>query len=436
MPNDINETNTTNDTQIQNSATADVSYKEPDETRSQPLPAADRSQTRDNVFVVFLRRLFSGILVSLCLMALMLSMATYWIKNNLATTEVWTDKASRLIENSSIRSSVSTSLSDQIFAQATAEATASGLAPPASLPDGSTKESIKRRIDNILQSEKFNKLWTDINRSAHQGLTNSLVNNGEADQMTKDTKVMYIENSQLIFASRAVLTDIRPILMDGGFDIASNIDISKVPEKSPMMTIGSLSTVMTFVDLFDKAVIFLPILFLTFLIGSLAVSPNKRRTLLKISWSIVLFVAPLAFLPEIVSYLSSTGVNAVDPSILQAFASIFIGEIADTSRTILCIALIVALACYANGTSRLAKYVRTMVGKAIRVHGNDNAVLGWIAKYSTYIIVGIASLSMLLMVTRLGEGISFYTVITSIAALLTFIVSTITQGALASDIVK
>ncbi len=436
MDKNTNETNAADNTQTQTPIASVDDYAVRDETPAQSQTISASQRPNGNVFVAAFRRLISGLLVSLCLVALMLNMAAFWIKGNIASTDAWTDKASRLIENAAIRSSISTSLAEQIFSQATVEAASSGQAVPTTLPDGSTKESIKKRIDSILQSDRFTKLWTDINRSAHQGLTNSLANNGDADQKTKDTKVMYIENSQLIFASRSVIASIRPILIDGGFDIASTIDISKVSEKSSLMTIGSLPTVMTFVDLFDKAVIFLPVIFLALLVGSLAVSPDRRRTLLKIGWSVALFVAPLAFLPEIVSYMSSTEANSVDPSILQAFISIFISEIAVTSLIILSVALIVVMACYACGTSRLAKYTRISFGKAIQIHGSSNTFLGWIARHSNRIIVLIACSAMVLIVTQLGKSLIYYVTITSVASALAFIVTTISQGFSASEVVK
>lgn len=405
-----------------------------DETPPRQSLPLEPQQPSDNIFVSILRRLVAGLLVALCLTTLMLSMATFWIKNNIASTATWTDKASRLIENSAIRSSISSSLADQIFTQAAAEAVSSGQLPPTVLPDGSTRDSIKQRIDGILQSDAFKKLWININSSAHQGLSNSLSNSGQADQATLDRNIMYIDDGQLMFASRSVLASIRPILIEGGFDIASNLDATKVPEKSPLMAIGNLTTVMMFVDLFDKAAQYLPVLFLTFLIGALAISPAKRRTLLKVGWPVALFVAPLAFLPEIVQYASTAGNAPVDPSIIQAFISIFAREIADGSRIVLVVALIVVLACYANGTSRLAKYVRSIFGKIIRTNGSNNPVLYWIAKQYGYIIVAIVSAAAILLIVQMNSGLSYFVVVSSVTALLTFVVTTIRQSVLPSTV--
>lgn len=429
MLDNSNETNSDDKTRIIEPIVTEETSIGRDETISQPSMPLDYSQPSDNVFVLILRRLVSGILVSLCLVALMLSMATAWIKSNIATTETWTDKASRLIEDTAIRSSISSSLADQIFSRAVAEAVSTGQALPKTLPDGSTRDSIKRKVDTILQSQAFTKLWIDINRSAHQGLSNSLVNGGNADQATENKNVMYIDDGQLVFATRSVLSKIGPILTDGGFDIASNIDLTKVSERSSLMAINNLPTLMTFVDLFEMTAFYSPILFLTFLAGALAVSPKKRRTLLKIGWSIAFFVAPLAFLPEIVGYLSANGTGPVDPNIIQAFVAIFVDEIAQFSRVILAVALIIILACYANGTSRLAKYIRSFFGRVLHADNSDSAALGWIAKYSSYIIVAVASLAMILSIIQLNKGFIYYVIITATAATLTFVVTTIKQGA-------
>ncbi|MGB2786764.1 MAG: hypothetical protein WBB94_00075, partial [Candidatus Saccharimonadaceae bacterium] len=131
----------------------------------------------------------------------------------------------------------------------------------------------------------------------------------------------------------------------------------------------------------------------------------------------------------IVGYLSANGKGPVDPNIIQAFVAIFVDEIAQFSRVILAVALIIILACYANGTSRLAKYIRSFFGKVLHADNSGSAALGWIAKYSSYIIVAVASLAMILSIIQLNKGFIYYVIITATAATLTFVVTTIKQGA-------
>lgn len=381
----------------------------------------------------FFRQLAIVFLVLLCSVSSLLSVSSIWVKRNVIHTDVWVNKTSELVQDPAIRNTISTTIADQIFTQADVENQIQQILPDrisslSSTLSDNLKTVVTNKIDEAIASDAFTETWAKANRSAHAGIIDSIRNGGNASDSLKQTAIMYVDDQHLVLNLRPVFAEVQSRLVSNGLGFIGTINVDKIGGQINLVTIQHMPLVLLAINIIDKAAFYLPILVILSGAGAIALSRNRRRTLMAIGWSVAILMVLLVQLVNIIRYpLIDAVANAETNAALAAY-TIISDDLIMVGQMFLVIALLLVLAGFLSGQSKPARYLKDRLGKLLRVNSNQPA-FRWIRDNTGYTLAGISIVAALLLVFPLVRGTTVYSItVVSTAVLLSLVVATIQQA--------
>src|SRR4051794_27787627 len=168
--------------------TAQQSTPLPD-TRDDPRTDADElAQLRTEVSVLHarldtrarrasavrtLRRITSAVLIALTAFALVTSVVGVWAATTVLNTDRWVATVAPLPKDPLIAAAVADYTTDQLFTALDVEQRLRAVLPPqaafvAGPVAGQLRNTVRKTVGDVLQSDRFAAIWADLNRRAHQ----------------------------------------------------------------------------------------------------------------------------------------------------------------------------------------------------------------------------------------------------------------------------
>ena len=317
------------------------------------------------------RRIVVPLCVVLGCILIALSVTATWVKLTALDTDTYVATVAPLIKDEDVSLAVATRVTDKVFAQVDVAKIVDEVLPdragalaPALV--GVVERYAVQLIDGIIQSDRFQTLWTEANRIAHTQIVRLLTGKLVSDETRGRAQ-------EVVLNLQGVVEQLDTRLQEFGIDL--------FPDGAPGDQVGQfvvakesqLEDIRQIVTLFDNIAFVLPILALLFFLVAIWLSPRRPRTIMWIGLGTVITFAIIAI---VVRYMRRRFIDGIEDPLTQSAADSIWSDVLSGLRTqvvvAIVLALIVALAGWLLGGSRAATSGRAAIRQTIgRFRGED-----------------------------------------------------------------
>jgi hypothetical protein len=332
-----------------------------------------------------LRRVLAAILVALSAFALVTGVVGFWAARTTMNTERWVATVAPLPQDPKVAAAVAAYSTDQLFQVLNVEQRLREVLPPqaafvAGPISGQLREQIRRTVDKVLQSDRFQAVWVELNRRLHQRIMAVL--EGKSDLIVAGQDRIQIDLLPLINqAIRALSAELPtlfgkqitlPDLSSGAIPdnlrtrVEDQLGIA-LPANFAQFTVydsGKLWAAQQAVATAKRDLVLFAVATVLLLIAAFAVSPRRRRTAVQLGiWLVIAAVVVTAVLRAVRRQVLDqvpTGVyrDGVDAAMTSIFALL-----RERGIQLIWIGALLALIAYLVGPGRLPVWLRRQVAR-------------------------------------------------------------------------
>ena len=337
-------------------------------TRAEAAPEAGR---RTHRFWIVVLLVVGMVLTPVAILAL-------FLRNELGDTGRYVHTVKPLSSNPAIQSYVADEITKELFARVDIDTyvkdalpeRAQALAGPLT---GAVQSFVREATLRVIETDQFQKLWVDANRIAHAQLINLLTgHHSDAISTTSNGAV------QIDLSSVAKLVSDQ--LQSSGIDLFANIPVADVGGKITLFQSKDLYKVRTAVGIINTLTWVLPLLVFGAFGGFIYLSRSRRRgfvraaiafTLGALALSLFLFVARGV-------YLHAATNNGLPYDAAAAVYDTLLRFLHTAVRAVLAFSIVVLIAVFFAGPSRLAVWFRSRVRWTANWLGSESEHAGWL----------------------------------------------------------
>ncbi|MFD7135652.1 hypothetical protein [Streptomyces sp. NPDC059894] len=319
-----------------------------------------------------LRTAGAAVLLVVTLLLAPAAVVAAWVQDTVTDTDRYVQTVAPLASDPAVQEAVTDKLTDRVVDNVDVQAVTDALtkvladagAPPRVVagadaltgPLRSAVETVVRRnVERVISSDVFEQVWERANRQAHAAVL---------DMLTGDQQgVLRASGDAVQLNLGAVVDDVRQRLVDQGFEKAAAI-----PDTDRTITLfrtEELGKAQDALRLLDVVGVWLPVLTVALAALAVGTAPGHRVmlliTALGVGAMMVLLLVALAVVRRV--YLNDVPPSALPPDAAAAIFDTFLRFLRDSTRTLLVVSLIVALAAYLYGPGRAARWVRGSAGR-------------------------------------------------------------------------
>jgi hypothetical protein len=309
------------------------------------------------------RRILVAFLVVLGCVLTPVSIVAVWIHATLLDTDQWVDTVGPLIDSPNVQDAVAARLTTAVINGADLEDRVEDVLPTrAQVLAPAIVEGARQAVGavslRIVQSDQFETLWDQANRRAHKQVVAVLQGKG--------TDTIQTENGQIVLDLAPLISEVRERLNDRGISLFNDLDIKRVDRQIVIFSSEDLRRAQSVVDVLDTLAWWLPIVTVIAFAAAIALSGNRRRTLLRGSLGVALAVGLVltAFNLGRTAYLDALP-ERVNRGAAEDLYDQLLTFLRTSLRTAFVFALVVALAAWLSGPSRVAVRIRQSVGRGV-----------------------------------------------------------------------
>ncbi|MEV4153278.1 hypothetical protein AB0J48_09685 [Nocardia salmonicida] len=219
---------------------------------------------------------------------------------------------------------------------------------------------VHRTVESFVASDRFEALWIEANRRAHERLVAVLTGDTRPGVEVSDKGVVSISLAPIIDRVRAAL-------IDRGFAFAN--EIPTIDKSFVLFESSELATAQRATSALDKASSVLPWLVLLVAAGAVWVAPKgaRRRAISLVGVSIAVAMALLAVAIAIGRslYMGAVPADALSPQSAAVLIDTILVPLRTMLRAVFVLAVVVAVVGYLTGSSGSAVAVRGAGSKAL-----------------------------------------------------------------------
>jgi hypothetical protein len=328
------------------------------------------------------RRALVAILVILSVVFVPIAGLTVWVRNLVLDTGKYVDTVAPLAENKAITDQVANRLTTRLFQEVNVEQQARDALPEraqflAGPIASGTQTFVHTAAQRALATEQFATIWRQANERAHAAVVKALTGQG---------KNVTVKNGKVVLDLSAVIDQVVKRLDARGVTVFDSLAKDQKNLQVTLFNAEQLQKARGAVHLLDRLRIVLIVLVFVFLGAALLLSGNRRRTLMR--WGIGLVIA-MAIVAVLLALGRSAflGVAQNRDAAGAAFDTI-VRYLRNGFRAIAVLGLVVALAAFLSGPSRLAVRIREgsrdLIRGAGRQTGWDTGAFGiWVGAHKT-----------------------------------------------------
>jgi hypothetical protein len=346
---------------------------------------------RRKSFVRGLRRVSAAVLIALTALALVTSVVGVWAATTVLNTDRWVSTVAPLPQNPQVAAAVADYATIQVFQAVDVEQRLRTVLPPqaafvAGPITGQLRDTVRGTVTKVLQSDRFQSIWVELNRRAHQralaiinGTSTVVVtreNRVDIDLLPLINQVLRELSAQLptMFGKQVTLPD----LSSG--DIPDNLRVRveealgvTLPPSFAQFTVydsGQLWAAQQAVATAKRDLVLAVIATFGLLLLALLISPTRRRTLLQLGlWLVVAAVAVTAVLRGVRNQLlEQVSAGLYRDGVAAAVTSVF-GPLRTRGQQLIWIGAILAVVMYLIGPGRGPTWLRRQIGAGVRAAG-------------------------------------------------------------------
>jgi hypothetical protein len=386
------------------------------------LRAQVDNRQRRGLAVIRIRVTVAAIMVVLAAFALVASTVGLWAANTTLNTDRWVATVAPLPRDPQVSAAVAQYTTTQVFdvldfeqrVQAVLPEKAAFVATPIS---GQLRDYLGRTITTVLRSDRFQTLWLEVNRRAHQRVLaiverRSDVVSSQEDHVSIDllplvNQVLRELSARLptLFGHQLTLPDLSSGAIPANLRarVQSTLGVTLPPNfaQFSIYDAGRLAAAQDAVVTFRRDLALLVVATVITLVLALAISPRRRRTILQLGvWLVVAAVAVTASLRAVRSQLLAQVPAGLYRDGVAAALTTVTGTLRQRGLQLIWLGAILAAIAYLVGPGRLPVWLRRhvvsaarAVGRGIRAAVRPLAVRGpaWIAEHRDAVrIAGVA----------------------------------------------
>ncbi|GAA3246213.1 MULTISPECIES: hypothetical protein [unclassified Streptomyces] len=355
----------------------------------------------------------------LLLVALLLTppaLVAAWVDDTVTDTDRYVRTVAPLAGEPAVQQVVTDRLTARVVAEVDVESVVAALsksladagAPPAVVDRtgalvgplrGALTNAVHGIVQRVVSSDTFEQAWVGANRRAHAGVVSMLTGD--------DSRAVRAQGDTVTLDLGTVVDQVKQRLVDQGFEKAAAIP---APDRRiTLFRTDELSKAQDAMRLLDVMGAWLPAITLAFAALAVWVAPAHRTMLLVTACGVavmtVVLLVGLAVVRRV--YLDSVPATVLPANAAAVVYDTFVRFLRDSTRTLLVLAVVTALAAYLYGPSRVARGVRSLAGRAagaggraLRDAGADTGAAGrWLDGHrpeTTGVVLGLGALALLL----------------------------------------
>ncbi|MFL6182431.1 MAG: hypothetical protein ACJ73J_08985, partial [Actinomycetes bacterium] len=296
-----------------------------------------------------------------------------WSRNTILDTDRYVETVAPLSNEPAVIDSVATRITNAIFERVDVQTELQQYLPPrlnfAAGPIADQVESTTQGlIVKALESDQFDTLWREINRTASTALV-AYVNSEGSSALT-------IENGQLFLDLGPVLDSVKQTLTDQGFSLAAKIPSTTAQIRLPVGDVSAIQQLKSTLHLLNVLAYVLPLLALLCFIGAVLLMRDRRRGVVIVG----VIVAGAALLLGVgiavgrEGYLNAATDGGANPETAAVLFDTLIRFLRNGIRVFFLIGVLLAIGAVITGPSTWAVRTRKTIGSLITSGGERT---GW-----------------------------------------------------------
>jgi hypothetical protein len=320
--------------------------------------------------------IFVSLLLVLGTILTPVTIVALYVKTQVNDTGRYVSTVAPLASDPAIQAYVADDITNRLFAQVDVQGYLKTVLPPIADPiAGPVSTAMQSFVHNtvlkIVQSDQFHDLWIAANRAAHSTLVKVLTGEGNGTVTSK--------NGVVTLDLSALLAKVQTALEQSGLTIFSRIPIEKFSAQIPLFQSKDLYKIRNGVGAFNKIAFFLPFVVLALFGGAILLSRNRRKGFLAaaIGFAIGALILAIGLAIGRSAYLNAaTGADLPHDAAASAFDTV-IRLLHKSVRAALTLSVVVIIAVFFAGPSRLAIWFRGRVRAGVDWLGAASDQAGW-----------------------------------------------------------
>lgn len=374
------------------------------------------------------RRVLAATLVVLGCLFAPLAIHSVWLHNTLLNTNQYVATIGPLAGNEAVQNALATRISNTLVTGTNLQSRLKDALPPrASFVVPFVANGVRGFVHttslHFLQSSTFQRLWENLNRTIHTKLVDVLRGQGR-----------FVNNQgQVVVDIEPVIDKVNRVLTRVGITGLSK-EAGQSSHQIVLFRSSALASAQGGVRLLDDLALALPIMTLVAFAGGIALSGDRRRTILR--GAIGLAFVMLLFL-VIWNSLRSPYTHALPASVNRpAAAAIYdqmISFLLTALRTVFALAVVIALGAWLAGPGRLATRIRTLARDLVaRTPGHDVVsprVTGFVRAHRNGLRLVAVGFGLLVLALLNHPGVTTVIVLAVIVLVLLAVIEVLGRGA-------
>jgi len=332
------------------------------------------------------------VLVVLTALLAPLAVTAVWLHERIMSTDGWVETIAPLADDPAVIDALSNRIVNTIFERADVQDRITDILPGPVDALGRTFTNSLRNLaldqtQKFLESDRFQSLWEDANRLAHEQVVAMFSGNGDA---------LENHNGQVVVDLGAVADKVRQQLVDHGVGILKRVSIPKGQAEIVLFESSVVTDLQTFFRLLDQLWLALPIAFVVVAAAAIALSVRRRRTVVELGLAVaagsLLLVAGLHFARR--EYLSAATNAQLNGEAAESVFDTIVSKLETWTWAILVVALIAALAAFFSDPRKIEWVARKLHGEH---PANRSGVAPWVRGHRIALGVGGAAAALVLI---------------------------------------
>jgi hypothetical protein len=365
------------------------------------------------------------VLVVLSALLAPLAVTAVWLHERILSTDGWVETVAPLADDPAIIDALSNRIVDTIFERADIQDRITDVLPGPVDALGRTFTNSLRNLatnqtEKFLESDRFQSLWEQANRLAHEQVVAMFSGKGDA-----------LENhdGQVVLDVGAVADKVRQQLVDNGVGILKRVSIPKGQAEVVLFESSVVSDLQTVFRLLDQLWIALPIAFVVVAAAAIAIAVRRRRTVVEIGLAVaagsLLLITGLHFARR--EYLSAATNAQLNGEAAESVFDAIVTKLETWTWALVVVALVAAAAAFLSDPRKIEWVARKLHGDRIAM---QTGVAPWVRAHRVALGVGGAAAALVLLVVWPSPTLQ---VLVVILVLLAFYLGVVTAIARLTD---
>ncbi|NMO52256.1 hypothetical protein HH310_13750 [Actinoplanes sp. TBRC 11911] len=357
----------------------------------------------------------AAVLVAIAAFALVISVVGVWSARTALSTDRFVSAVAPLPQNPQVAAAVSTYATGQIFEAVDVEQRLREVLPQQAgfvigPLVGQLQTQVRNTVDNVLQSERFQPIWTELVRRTHTRVM-EIVNGDSAivqsagDQVNIDllpliNQVLRTISAELptLFGKQITLPDLSSGAIPDNLRVRVEDALGvTLPANFAQFTVYDSGKLQAAQDAVVAAKRYLALgvaATILLLVLALVISPARRRTVLQLGlWLVIAAIAVTAILRAVRRELLAQVPEGVYRDGFAATLTTVLGGLRERGTQLIWLGAIIAVVAYLVGPGRLPVWLRRQVVRGGRAAGRGIQVAAvhapdWIADHLDPVRIG------------------------------------------------